>query len=293
MSESALAAVFAMGTAVMSASFSVLVRKGQRYGSATTGVLIGLIVGLPFLVAATVVLWDPAWWVPGVYVYFAAAGLLGPCLGRVFMFLSIHHLGVARAIPLKSVAPLFTAGLAYWMLGERPGPYVWVGTILIVGGCAAFTIKKKDDSTWNRRLIWLPFAAVAVFGFGAIARKYGLGILPAVLPGITITSLAGLLFLLGFSAFLPPDQRPDLRWGKAWYFYGACGLINTLAFMSSFYALLYGDVTIVMPLSNTAPFFALLLSHFLLRDLERVTGLIVLGTVLTVAGGSLIAWRVF
>ncbi len=293
MSDSALAAIFALGTAVSSGAFSILVRKGQRYGGATTGVLIGLIVGIPPLAIATVVFWDPAWWVPGVYLYFAAAGVLGPCFGRVFMYLAIHHLGVSRAVPLKTVAPLFTAMLAYWLLGERPGPYVWMGTLLIVAGCVAFTIKKKDDSTWSRRLIWLPFAAVVAFGFGAIVRKIGLGILPAVLPGITITSLTGLLFLWGFSAFLPRDQRPDLRWGKAWYFYGACGLINTLSFLASFYSLLYGDVTIVMPLSNTAPFFALLLSHFLLRDQERVTRLVVMGTVLTVAGGGLIAWRVF
>ncbi len=287
-----LAAMFALGTAVLSASFSVLVRKGQRYGGATTGVLIGLIVSIPVLAVATAVFWDPRWWTPNAFLYFVAAGLLGPCLGRVLMFLSIHHLGVARAIPLKSVAPLFTAVLAYWLLGERPGPYIWAGTILIVAGCAAFTVKKKSDSSWSRRLLWLPFAAMAVFGLGAVARKIGLGMLPVPLLGITITTFTGLLCLMGFSAFLPPGQRPDLRWGKAWYFYGACGLINTLAFLSSFYALMYGDITIVMPLSNTAPFFALLMSHLLLRDLERVTGLIVLGTVFTVAGGGLIAWRI-
>jgi drug/metabolite transporter (DMT)-like permease len=38
--------------------------------------------------------------------------------------------------------------------------------------------------------------------------------------------------------------------------------------------------------------FSLLLSWIFLRDLERVTGLIVAGTLLTVLGAALIAWRI-
>jgi drug/metabolite transporter (DMT)-like permease len=251
-----------------------------------------MIVTVPLLTVLTALSWQPEWWNPKAYLFFVAAGLAGPCLGRVLNFLSIHHLGVARSVPLKSAAPLLTAILAYWILSERPGPYIWIGTVLIVIGCAMFTYKKKDDSSWNRLLIWLPFAAMTSFSIGRIVRKIGLEMLPSPLIGITVTSITGMIFLIGLSMFMPSNQRPKLEWGKAWVFYGVCGLINMLAFTASFYAIMYGDLTVVTPLSNTSPFFALLMSHFLLRDLERVTGLVVLGTFFLVAGASLIAWRV-
>ena len=83
-----------------------------------------------------------------------------------------------------------------------------------------------------------------------------------------------------------------MRWGKAWYFYGPCGALNTMAFLSHFFAIRYGDLTIVAPLSAMSPVFALLLSAIFLRDIERVTGWIMAGTALAVAGGVLIAWRI-
>ncbi len=292
MNDPALAAAFALMAAVGSATFSIIVRKGQRYGNATTAVLIGLIVSVPILSAATALLWDPAWWSPAAIGFFIAAGLAGPCLGRMFMFLGIHHLGVARAVPLKSVQPLVAATLAYAILGERPGPFIWAGTLLIVAGCAAFSIKKKGDSAWNRGLIWLPLAAVIAFASGAILRKLGLGILQSPLLGVTFTSIAGLVFILGFSVVMPPGHRPDLRWGKAWFFYGLCGLIYTATFLLSFHANMRGDITIVTPISSMAPFFALVMSYLFLRDVERVTGLVVAGTALSVAGGVIIGWRV-
>ena len=62
MSEAALAAMFALATAFLSATFSIFIRKGQRYANATTGVLIGMIVTVPLLTVLTVLSWQPEWW---------------------------------------------------------------------------------------------------------------------------------------------------------------------------------------------------------------------------------------
>jgi uncharacterized membrane protein len=115
---------------------------------------------------------------------------------------------------------------------------------------------------------------------------------PSPILGITLTSLTGLIFLLLSMRFMPAGHRPNLKWGKVWTFYGVCGLINSFAFLSHFAAIRYGDLAVISPLSATAPFFALTLSLFFLRDLERVTAWIVSGTVFVVAGGALIAWRI-
>ena len=292
LSESHLAVIFSLASAVLAATFSLIVRRGQVHGNAATGVIIGLIVNIPWLVAATIWLWEPSWWNPWAFLLLTGSGLTGPALGRMFMFLGIHNLGVSRAMPLMATNPLFTAVLAYSILGERPGPYIWAGTFLVVAGCVAITMKGKTEPGWNRRAIWLPLAAVAGFSISNIFRKAGMEAVPSPILGITLTSLTGLIFLLLSMRFMPAGHRPNLKWGKVWTFYGVCGLINSFAFLSHFAAIRYGDLTVISPLSATAPFFALTLSLFFLRDLERVTAWIVSGTVFVVAGGALIAWRI-
>jgi len=292
MNDSLLAVMFSLCSAVMAASFSLIVRRGKQHGNATTGVLIGLIVSTPGLVAATLWFWEPSWWNFRALILFSAAGLTGPVLGRIFMYLAIHNLGVSRSMPLMATNPVFTAVLAYSILGERPGPYIWAGTLFVASGCAAITIKSHDDLHWNRRLLWMPFAAVAGFAISNLFRKAGMLAVPSPIFGVTITTLSGLVFLSLLGLFMSSEYSPNLRSGKAWVFYGVCGSINTLAFLANFAAIRYGDLTVVSPLFSTAPFFALLLSAIFLRDVERLTVWIVAGTAFIVSGGLIIAWRV-
>ena len=49
-------------------------------------------------------------------------------------------------------------------------------------------------------------------------------------------------------------------------------------------ALSLGQVSVVTPCNGTAPLFVLALASLLLKDVERLTGRIVLGTVLIVLG---------
>jgi DME family drug/metabolite transporter len=293
MTDSALAGLFSIATAMSTGTFSVFVRRGGSYANAVTGVLIGLVVTVPPLGAAVWVLWRPEWWNPRAYVLLAAAGLLGPAIGRVLYFSAIHHLGVARALPLASTMPLFAVVLGVGLLGERPGPEIVAGTALIVAGCIAITYKKAGDESWNRRHLWIPLVAVTAFSVSHVFRKAGVEMLDSPLMAITVMSSAGMVFLLVLSRLLPAGQRPQLGRPKAWVFYTASGAINGLSVFFHFTGLNYGDLTVVTPLSATAPLFALLLTRFVLRDLERVTPPIVIGTLLVVFGGGIISWGIF
>ncbi|MEE9241311.1 MAG: EamA family transporter [bacterium] len=291
MNETALSVIFAVSTAASTGTFSIIVRRGQRHANAVTGVLIGLIVILPPLMIATWALWRPEWWNPRAYLTLAAAGLLGPAIGRVLYFAAIHYLGVARALPLASTMPLMAAVFGIGLLGERPGPGVLAGTVIIVAGCIGITAKKAGDTSWNRRHLWIPIVGVMAFSFSHVFRKTGVEMVDSPLVAITVMSFAGMCCLFALSRLLPADQRPQLNRPKAWYFYGASGVLNGVSVFLHFSALNYGDLTIVTPLSATAPFFALLLSWLFLRDVERVTVPIVIGTALIVLGGVLTAWR--
>ncbi|MDA0999829.1 MAG: DMT family transporter, partial [bacterium] len=281
-----------LGTAIFSAGFSLVVRKGQAHGNAITGVVIGLIVNTPLLIAASWYLWEPEWWNLRAIFWFMAGGVTGPVLGRVFMYQSIHFLGVSRTSPLIASGPLMTAALAYGFLGERPGPFIWGGTVCVVLGCVFITMKGKADSVWDRRFIWLAVAGMMFFSISNLLRKTGINILPVPVYAVTVTYLSALLFMILFSRALPKVHRPYLGRKKAWLFYGVCGLLNTAAFLFHFTAIHFGDLTIVSPISSTSPFFALILSWVFLRDMERITPLLIAGTSFVVLGGVLIVWKI-
>ncbi len=293
MLDPALAGMYSIATAATTGTFSIFVRRGQAYGNAATGVLIGLIVTTPPLVVATWWLWRPEWWNPLAFFYLAVAGLLGPAVGRVLYFAAIHYLGVARALPLASTMPLFGALFGITLLGERPGVGVILGTVLIVAGCIGITRKKAGDTSWNRRQLWIPFVGVLAFSFSHVFRKMGVEMVGSPLVAITVMSAAGMIFLYFLARFLPADQRLQLGRPKAWGFYSLSGALNGVSVFLHFSGLFYGDLTLVSPLTSTAPLFALLLSRFLLKGLERVTAWIVGGTVLVVVGGAIITWSIF
>ena len=72
---------------------------------------------------------------------FAAVGVFNFILGRYFNFLSISHLGVARATPITASTPLFATVLAVLFLGESLSWLTALGTGLVLAG--TYTILKQ------------------------------------------------------------------------------------------------------------------------------------------------------
>ena len=65
-----------------------------------------------------------------------------------------------------------------------------------------------------------------------------------------------------------------------------------MAMAPLYYALSFGEVIVVIPVTSTSPFFALTLSAIFLRDIEKVTLKIVLGACLIVIGVALVTlWK--
>jgi uncharacterized membrane protein len=62
------------------------------------------------------------------------------------------------------------------------------------------------------------------------------------------------------------------------------GVMENLSVLLVLVALSLGQVSVVTPFNGTAPLFVLALASLLLKDVERLTGRIVLGTVLIVLG---------
>jgi len=131
-----LAVVFALFAAVSWAFSAVSVRVALRYMPATTGTFLSLISGLVLMVLVVVIfqrdrLDELTLAATGT---FAAVGFFNFILGRYLNFLSISHLGVARATPLTASTPLFAAILAVVFLGEGLNALTVAGTALVLAG---------------------------------------------------------------------------------------------------------------------------------------------------------------
>ena len=66
----------------------------------------------------------------------------------------------------------------------------------------------------------------------------------------------------------------------------------SLAMVCIYYALDLGKVSVVIPISSTAPFFSLIFTAIFLRDVERVMLKIVLAATMIVGGVALLTlWK--
>jgi len=273
----------AMGWAVD----SILVRKGARTSSVLSAAFLSYVV-------TTILTWSyvainfPLSIVrsPAAF-YFMASGTLQPLLARIFLYIGIERLGVARAMPLRGTGPLFSVAIAVFFLQERPVLPVYLGGLFIVaGGWLVLYRKGASSSDWRLLDAIYPLLAAFLAGVSQNFRRAGLLILPnpfvagAVTTGTSLTIFVIYLWIKRqFPVVIP--SRESLP------YFGPTAFVSAISQLLVFTSLNLGEVSVMIPLLNTTPLFSLLFSAIFLKDLEKVTMPIVLGA-LSLLGGALI-----
>ena len=136
----------ALGTAVCWATGSNLfAAAGRRMGSATLNHLRITVAMLLLGAALLVARGSPwPWWATGSQVVLlGASGLVGFVFGDAWYFRSLVILGPGRAALVASLSPLFTAALAWPVLGESPGPRALLGMALTLGGVGWVLLERE------------------------------------------------------------------------------------------------------------------------------------------------------
>lgn len=277
----------AMGWAVD----SILVRKGARTSSVLSAAFLSYVV-------TTVLLWSyVAMRFPLSIVrsraafFFMASGTLQPLLARIFLYIGIDRLGVARAMPLRGTGPLFSVAIAVTFLQERPVIPVYLGALLVVaGGWLVLYRKGSATSDWRFADALFPLAAALLAGISQNFRRAGLLILPnpfvagAVTTGTSLTIFVLYLWIKRqFSVVIP--SRESLP------YFGPTAFVSAISQLLVFTSLNLGEVSVMIPLLNTTPLFSLIFSLIFLRDLEKVTMPIVLGALSLLGGAAFITGR--
>ncbi len=227
---------------------------------------------------------------PMAYVWFLGHGALTFLGGRALTHLSINLIGASRSGPFIGSATLFAAVFAITITGERLHALVALGTVAVVGGLLISTgdIWHQSWQRDRRSLLGyvLALGAAASYGGSNLAAKelslqYGSPLLVAALSlffGIVLLApMAGRGAIAGLRS-----SRSGLG------FTALSGLAAAMAVISLYFAFQRSDVVIISPISSANPLVTLFLAHLFLERLERVTRLILSGTILTVMGVVLI-----
>lgn len=226
---------------------------------------------------------------PTGIMFFALAGLFTG-VARLNIFKGMEMLGASTNASIFATYPLFGSLFAVLMLSERPSTGILVGMVCII--CGVVLIERSVHgsplkSASPARMIF-PLSAATSLGFAYVLRKMGLNAYNEPLVGIAITYLSSLCFLL-FLAALSKTARSSISVNKRnLKLFLKPGLVMCVAQISTYYALIYGDVSTVTPLMNVEPFFVLMLAYLFLKELEKITYKLVLGTLIIVTGVTLI-----
>ena len=272
------------------AASHILIRRGLAQSSPLAGFAISIVISaltLWAMAAATLplaVFWTHAIW------YFAVGGLFASGLGRWLVYVSIHRLGVARAIPVVSTSPMFASIMAVLIVGEHWTLGAFFGTVLIISGVIVISRTHEQTAEWRRADLIFPILGALSFSFSASVRKLGFFIqnLPLMASCVNATMGLVLAIVMVYGQGGPRRVLPMSRSVFAWFV--AAGICNTAGMLANFYALSTGDIVIVEPLISTNPVLTVVLTAIFLRDVETVTLRVAAGVALTFVGTLLLVY---
>jgi uncharacterized membrane protein len=273
--------VLALASALCSAVATLLIQRGLRGSTFYSGAWINIAVGALglWLAVLLVVPRDAYDW--RALPYFVFSGVVGTAAGRLFRVLGIERVGAPVAAAINNLSPLIATGCAIALLGERVTVALLAGTLVIVAGTVVLSLSGRAGGFRPRHLLY-PLLGATCFGVVQVARKLGLsqaGPLFDAALNISAAMVASTAFIIasGNLRALVCDRTSLL-------FLAAGGAAENTGVLLVIVALGFGDVSVVSPLSATAPLFVLLLSFLFPSGFQKLTWRIVTGTVLIVLG---------
>ena len=248
---------------------------------------------------------------------FAAAGAFSTYLGRWFFYESVVRFGPAKASIFQVSSPLFTALIAWLLLGERLGPLVALGMVMAVVGLMLVSTKPgffarrnasaesaalAPQSFGNRTaglharlmqsVFLLGLGSSLAYAIGNVLRGSAVRVWPEPVLGALIGAVCGLVLHLMFSpgkTGLLKRMRGVDRKG-AWL-YGVIGVATISAQMCVIAAMRYIPLSIVTLVTLCTPVFVFPASYWLYKTRSDITRNTIMGSALTLLGMVIIVLR--
>ena len=317
-----LGALFAVLSALSFAFSTITARRGVIGSSASFGLYITVILGVPlFAIAAlaTGQLFDTLDLSTEALAYLAGAGVLHFLIGRYCNYRCIDAIGSNRAQPLQTTNTVYSVVVAVIVLGEEVTVLMGVGIALLVVGpmimverrrrpqpepiaarastppagapAADVTLPVRNAATDPRYFEGYTFGllSAAAYGTSPIMIRYaledtGLGIAGGMVAYIAAASVLILALAI-------PGRIKDLRGFdlKVVPMFSASAVAVFLAQLFRFAALAIAPVSLVTPLTRLGVVFVPTLSFVFNRNLESFSLRVLTGIALSGLGAVLLA----
>ena len=282
---------YALANAFLFAVHNIFMKKALRYSNPATGVISTLLINIVFLWTVAFLFVPMANVTLASLLIFVGVGFFQPGLTRLLTYKGIDALGVAITDPIRASTPLFSAAMAIVFLGEEITLPIIVATFMIIGGITLLSWRHGAMQLAGSAVyLWFPIAASVLAGASQVVRKFGMAAVPHPFLAAAVTATSSLIISVLVMWYVEKTQESwKMNRQCVWWFLAA-GITVSFAMTSIYHALDLGKVSVVIPLSSTAPLFSLILTALFLRDVERVTLRIVVSAALIVSGVALITW---
>lgn len=257
-------------------------------GRPDTAMIVGLFVAVPIYFAilplAGGLHWDQVT-VAALFGYILG-GLFGTGIGRRWLYIAIDRIGASPATAIKNSAPVVSALLAAVIYQEPVTPIRWAAIIGIVVGVALVTWKPGAGVRhWFDIGTAAAIGAALSYGVRPLFLKFGLEAADLPLTAAFVGAIAALSYALLFgdrSGLMEAHHEPAFR------LFLASGVLQAIGFLALTLGLSGGQVSVVYPVTASAPLFTLAFTAFLLKGKERLTLPIVVGAALVVLGVTIL-----
>ncbi len=308
----AIAALLLFTTAILStkvASSRIELGLGFLIATATNVLFSALIFGVQLVVRERGVDWNwSAFWL------FALAGGFSTYLGRWFFYESVVRFGAAKASVFQISSPLFTALMAWLLLGERLTLLVVLGMVMTIGGLVLVSYKPGAFSrqsvpavpqdvaatiarpSLHQRLmqsfLLLGLGSSLAYAVGNILRGVAVRSWNEPVLGALAGALCGLVLHLAFSS----GKRGMLaNWhtmsrSGAWL-YALVGVTTIAAQMCMIASMRYIPLSIATLVTLCSPLLIFPINHWFFRNEDDVTAFTLAGGALTLLGIAIIVLR--
>jgi drug/metabolite transporter (DMT)-like permease len=273
----AFAAAILFGLAIVAAQL------GLRTVPTLPGAAIANAAAAAAFALAAPWLWSDAGFAWSAAGIFMLVGLFFPATVTLLMLEGNRRLGASVTATVSGTTPLFVYIAAIALLGESLSAGGLAGTLVIVAGIA--TLAGGGRLTLSRAML-LPLGSALLRALAQIVVKIGLVLWPSAFAAtliayITSTAVTGTIVGV---------RREPMPRSRALGWFAASGLMNGMALMAMYSAFRDGEVSVVGPITATAPLVTLLVQVAVLRA-ERCTVRVVAGALLTSLGVALILLR--
>ena len=290
-----LAVLFALVAAAGFAIGNILIRLGTQRVSPPTATFFTVVSGAVLVSTVAMVFNLPEIKSLGLeeFGWFALMGAMAYPFARVLNTTAISMVGASRAAPMGSIQPIFALTLGIILLGERPNLIVSLGTPVVVGGLVLVYLAGRSSGrtgnivTINRLGYVLAMGSAAAFASRDVISRH---VVTELAPPFVTSAFA---LILGGGMLLALTHRGvanSIRRVPPKYVVLCClaGLFQGIAVASLFQALSRAPVSVVSPITGSAPLMTLALVHIFLQRLETTNRPLLIGTLLGVGGVTMV-----